>query len=271
MSICENVCYPCPLRTKVDVRIADEEIAWDDNGVQAKLSDGKNQYTAPLPQWLIRDSGEVYSAESAGQKIKETCKGPTEGPIQKECGIGLAKAWKWKELFGQWQPNVSGPEEIVPLFNDATVDDVFYDFNWRTYGLTEDRTERVVPSASSFQDIIAYKLTQKVKGTKNMLPKRTSVILDAVRDNESLYRIRVVHGGPHFLFETEPPLEDNKKKFYMKILAEGIHQFIHASPEQLEESMKRITAMDDNDYKRQWELNKSSNRTEKWVETQGNL
>ncbi len=232
----ENVCDNCPLRTKVDIDRASESGSWGSDGMHSQLSDGKNRYDVTLVNGEVCDSDTVRAIEQDVQNKIDKCDGPREGLLRQKCGVGLASAWRWSELVGNYTPNISSPEEITPMLGKADYRDAMPHFEEATWlvGDPRDFSELDLSIRSAFTNYGIKKLASTVRGTGAELKKGKAVMLDHTSwsvDDKSLqdvFRIRVAQGGPHFAFHSNIGLDykDPKEKYaedIEKIFAEGIY------------------------------------------------
>lgn len=252
----EDVCGDCPLRTKVDVDTAQECTSWGSDGGKSQLSDGSRRHTVTLYDGAVWNSDAAQDVEDGVQQAIDECNGPKKGLLRQRCGAGLAKAWRWVETAGTYTPNISSPEEILPLLGAADWRDAMPHVEAATtiVGDLRDFSELDCPHNSAFFNYGIMKLTGTVQGTGATLERGKAVMLDRVSswlvDDEHLlnvFRIRVAQGGPHFAFRSDiVPDHSSPEEQYAKdieeIFAKGIYAYLFSDTKAIEESNALIAA-----------------------------
>jgi hypothetical protein len=254
----QNVCEDCPLRTKVDIVRASESVSWGSDGVRSYLYDGKRRYNLNLSTNEVCESGSVYGIEQKVQERIAECDGPKNGLLRRKCGAGLASAWRWSEIVAGGVPNISSPEEITPLLDEADYRDamVYFEESGFLVGDPRDFSEFDCSDRSGFDNYIIKKLSKTVSGTGTELEKGKAVILDHVswsvedKDLQDVFRIRIAQGGPRFAFHSNIRLDLNdareKRAENMKsILSEGIYAYLFSDAEAVKQSDTLLTTVED--------------------------
>lgn len=231
----ENICATCPLRTKVDITRASESENWKAPADVSDLSDGVRTYSVPNP------------------KEEETCHRPRHGILRHKCGIGLASAWRWAEKIGQFKPNITNSDDLLPLLADADYRDAmphYTDGAW-LFGDNRDYSE-LTHHDPAFTNCGIVKLTATVRGTGAELPVGKAVMLDRISSwvitDETLhdvFRIRVAQGGPQFTFRSQLPSLHTKEPYdenMTRILVDGIYAYLSSDDQSIADSDALLAA-----------------------------
>jgi hypothetical protein len=250
----ENVCGPCPLRTKVDIDRATANGSMGSSGVTSTLSDGNNSYEVVLYAGEICDSDQSQAVHARVDENIKDCEGPITSLLRKQCGAGLASAWRWTETKPGDRSNLEGTSvsAIKDSLESADYRDAMPHYKESTWlvGDPRDFSELYLPPNSAFQDLIIDKLTQTVRGSSTDLPKGKAIMLDQVgwstsmnkhddKQLENVFRIRVAQAGPHFTFRYKADVEGVPVS-YDDVLSFGIHAYLNSTTDTLEES-RRLT------------------------------
>lgn len=249
----EHVCDDCPLRTKVDVARASETMSMGSDGVRTTLFDGTRHYEVVVVDGEVNDSDTAHHYIQHQQEMIDTCEGPITGNFRRRCEAGLAKAWRWAEAVGTFQPNILSASELLPLLASASWRDAMPHFDEPTLLVGDPREFSNLDCGdhSGFDNYGIKKLTQTVRGTSAELQKGRAVMLDrnsweitdaTLRD---VWRIRVAQNGPQFAFHTSivPSYKDNFATVRDQVLVEGIYAYLNSTPDTMRESDQLISAI----------------------------
>lgn len=250
----EHVCDNCPLRTKVDVARASESMSMGSSGVRATLSDGTRRYEVVIVDGEVNDSDTARHYIQHQQAMIDTCEGPITGNLRNRCEVGLAKAWRWAEVVGIFQPNISSAPELLPLLVPTSWQDAMPHFDEPTWLVGDPRefSQLECGDHSGFSNYGIKKLTQTVRGTGAELKKGQAVMFDRknweVTDSalEDVCRIRVAQGGPQFAFHSSTKLNYNNEDFVAmrdQALAEGIYAYLNSTPDTVKQSDELIATI----------------------------
>lgn len=239
----KQVCEGCPLRTKVNIDRAQQTTNWNSEGVSAVLSDGNEVYRVPLANGEFEDSDELAAIDRGVQESIATCEGPDSGILRRKCGVGLARAWRGAEEIGHFESNITEPEDIIPLLDQADWTDAMPSDDRPTWyaGELRELSAQECGERSAFVNYGIYRLASTVAGTRAMLPEGRAVILDRVSrvsdlTMEDIFRIRAAQNGPSFTFRSGNTELGGDTTDWKHILAEGIYGYLHSNQEELEES-----------------------------------
>lgn len=262
MSRFKNTCEDCPLRTKVDVVRASEVSSWGTSGSNAMLFDGSHRHEVNLTEGGVYDSMTAVAVDRGVKEDIANCDGRELGLLRQRCGAGLATAWRWTEIIGNYRPNISGPEELPALLVDANYRDAMIHFRETTLliGSERDFSEIDCPDHSGFRNFGIKKLLTTVSGTGAEISSGRAVMLDRTaynvrnKDLRDIYRIRISQGGPHFAFRSA--INPDSELARERILYEGLYEFLFSDEKTIEESESLIKSVEDNAHSYYEELEK---------------
>lgn len=178
-----------------------------------KLTDGVREHGVKL-------AGNTQST----QQEAEQCDGPQNMLLRQKCAVGLAQAWRWSEVVGADTPNVTSPEQIRSLLNEAND----YDADPGPHAMVTVHiggyySLRKSPDKPVFVNYGIKKLAQTVRGTGAELKKNQAIMLDHFalpmsiieKDMSDVYRIRVAENRRLFAFRSsiKPNINDPREKY----------------------------------------------------------